>query len=254
MVDIHSVLIALASFLASAVEVVEAVTIVLAVGVTRGWRSTWIGVVGALLVLTVLVVVFGPALVIWVPRNVLLAVVGTLLLIFGLQWVRKAVMRYTGLQALHDEALIYQREVQALRAAGATAGTMDWTAFTVAFKGVLLEGLEVVFIVITFTASSGNPGLTVLGAAAAAVVVIAAALVLHQPLTRVPENTMKYGVGLVLISFGTFWSGEGLGVDWPGGDLMIVGLLIFYWATTWLMIQSLRRPAAVRAGMPEEQP
>jgi uncharacterized membrane protein len=242
--DLHQVLIFLASFAASAVEVVEAVTIVLAVGVTRGWRSTWIGVGAAALSLAVLVVVFGPALLTLVPHALLLVVIGTLLLIFGLQWVRKAVMRYTGLKALHDEALIYEREVDALRTGGAAVGAMDWTAFTVAFKGVFLEGLEVVFIVITFTATSGNFVLTTLGAAAAAIIVTVAAALLHRPLTRVPENTLKYGVGLMLVTFGTFWAGEGLGAEWPGGDWMILGLLLFYWVGTWAMITVLRRPVA----------
>lgn len=241
--DLHLILIFLASFAASAVEVVEAVTIVLAVGVTRGWRSTWIGVITAAVSLAVLVGVFGPTLLTVVSREALLVVVGTLLLIFGLQWVRKAIMRYTGLKALHDEALIYERETAALRAAGQGQGSMDWTAFTVAFKGVFLEGLEVVFIVITFTASSGQLAATVLGAVAAAVLVTLAAAVLHKPLTRVPENTLKYGVGLILITFGTFWAGEGIGVEWPGGDLMILLLLGFYWLTTWGLISYLRRPA-----------
>jgi uncharacterized membrane protein len=242
--DLHLALIFLASFAASAVEVVEAVTIVLAVGVTRGWRSTWIGVGAAAISLAVLVVAFGPTLLSLVSRELLLVIVGTLLLIFGLQWVRKAIMRYTGLKALHDEALIYEREVAGLRAAGQARQGMDWTAFTVAFKGVFLEGLEVVFIVITFTASSGQFVVTTLGAVAAAVLVTIVAALLHQPLTRVPENTLKYGVGLILITFGTFWAGEGLGVEWPGGDLMILGLLAFYWLTTWGLISFLRRPVA----------
>ncbi len=240
--DIHLILIFLASFAASAVEVVEAVTIVLAVGVTRGWRSTWIGVVAAALSLAVLVGAFGPTLLTVVSRELLLVIVGTLLLIFGLQWVRKAIMRYTGLKALHDEALIYEREKAALQAEGRVSGEMDWTAFTVAFKGVFLEGLEVVFIVITFTATSGQFVVTTLGAVAAAVVVVIAAAFLHKPLTQVPENTLKYGVGLILITFGTFWTGEGLGVEWPGGDVMILILLAFYGITTWGMISVLRRP------------
>jgi uncharacterized membrane protein len=243
--DLHLVLIFLASFVASAVEVVEAVTIVLAVGVTRGWRSTWIGVVAAALLLAVLVIAFGPTLLAVVSREVLLVIVGTLLLIFGLQWVRKAVMRYTGLKALHDEALIYEREKELLRAAGTARGDMDWTAFTVAFKGVFLEGLEVVFIVITFSATSGQFVVTTLGAAAAAVLVTIVAALLHQPLTRVPENTLKYGVGLILITFGTFWVGEGLGVEWPGGDVMILALLGFYWLTTWGLVSALRRRQAL---------
>jgi uncharacterized membrane protein len=236
----------LSSFLASAVEVVEAVTLVLAAGVTRGWRSTWIGVVCAALALTVLVVVFGPALEGLIPLDVLRIVIGTLLLIFGLQWLRKAIMRYTGLKELHDESRIYQREVAELQAApGAQAG-MDWTAFTVAFKGVLLEGLEVIFIVITFGLSAGDVTPPLLGAVAAAVVVVAVAAVIHQPLSRVPENTLKFVVGIMLSAFGTFWAGEGIGLEWPGADLAILGLLVFYALVAGLIILALRGQAPAR--------
>jgi len=235
-----------ACFLASAVEVVEAVTLVLAAGVTRGWRSTWIGVIAATITLAVLVVVFGPALMTYIPIDVLRVVVGTLLLIFGLQWLRKAIMRYTGMKALHDEDLIYQREVAELRGAPEVerAG-MDWTAFTVAFKGVLLEGLEVVFIVITFGLTSGNIAPALLGAVAAAVVVTLVAVVVRGPLSRVPENTLKYGVGLMLCAFGTFWAAEGLGLAWPGEDWAILGLLAFYLLASGALIMLFRpRPAA----------
>ena len=233
----------LSSFLASAVEVVEAVTLVLAAGVTRGWRSTWIGVVCAALALAVLVVVFGPALQGLIPIDVLRIVIGTLLLIFGLQWLRKAIMRYTGLKELHDEARIYQREVAELKATPEVGAGMDWTAFTVAFKGVLLEGLEVIFIVITFGLSAGDVMPPLLGAVAAAVVVVAVALAVHQPLSRVPENTLKFVVGIMLSSFGTFWAGEGIGLEWPGADLAILGLLAFYAVAAGLIILALRGQA-----------
>jgi uncharacterized membrane protein len=233
----------ISSFLASSVEVVEAVTIVLAAGITRGWRSTWIGVISAALLLGALVALVGPGLQADIPLPVLRVVIGTLLLIFGLQWLRKAIMRYTGLKALHDEAAIYEREVTELSAApkvDVQAG-MDWTAFTVSFKGVLLEGLEVVFIVITFALSARDLTPPLLGAVAAAVIVTAVALVVHKPLSRIPENTLKFVVGIMLTSFGTFWAGEGVGLNWPGEDLAILGLIVFYALTTLGLIALLRR-------------
>ncbi len=235
----------LSGFLASGVEVVEAVTIVLAVGVTRGWRSTWIGVGTAAVALAAIVAVLGPTLQ-YLPLDALRIVIGTLLLIFGLQWVRKAVMRYTGLKELHDEARIYQREVEQLSAEpqAVTAGGMDWTAFTVAFKGVLLEGLEVVFIIITFGISAGDIAPVLAGSVAAAVAVVAVALFIHQPLSRVPENTLKFIVGIMLTTFGTFWAGEGVGLSWPGEDLSILGLLVFYAITSGAIITLLRQRRA----------
>ncbi|HMA37569.1 MAG TPA: hypothetical protein VKY74_24155 [Chloroflexia bacterium] len=228
------------SFLASAVEVVEAVTLVLAAGVTRGWRSTWIGVLAATLTLVALVVVFGPGLQTLIPLDALRVVIGTLLLIFGLQWLRKAIMRYTGMKALHDETLIYQREVNELRTAPGTAGTMDWTAFTVAYKGVLLEGLEVIFIVITFGLTAGDMTPALLGAGAAAVLVTAIAFAVRGPMSRVPENTLKFVVGLMLTAFGTFWAGEGVGLNWPGADWAILALLAVYAVVGGLLIVLLR--------------
>ncbi len=238
------------AFLASGVEVVEAVTIVLAVGVTRGWRSAWIGVVSAAVVLAVLVALLGPALQYLIPLDALRIVVGTLLLIFGLQWLRKAIMRYTGLKELHDEERIYEREVTQLKSepvAQAGAQGIDWTAFTVSFKGVLLEGLEVIFIVLTFSLSAGDFTPAVLGAVAAAVVVIGLAAAVHAPLTRVPENTLKFVVGIMLCGFGTFWSGEGVGLQWPGEDLAILGLIAFYAVVGGIIIYLLRQRSA--AGM-----
>ncbi len=237
----------ISTFLASAVEVVEAVTLVLAAGVTRGWRSTWIGVVAAALVLAAMVAVLGPTLQTVIPLNALRIVIGTLLLIFGLQWLRKAIMRYTGMKELHDEAKIYQREVAQLSAtpeAGAGVGAtsaMDWTAFTVAFKGVLLEGLEGVFIVITFGLTAGDITPALLGSIAAAVIVVAVAVVIHEPLSRVPENTLKFVVGIMLTAFGTFWAGEGVGLVWPGADVAILGLLVFYALSAGAMIMLLRQ-------------
>lgn len=229
------------TFLASSVEVVEAVTIVLAAGVTRGWRSVWLGVTAAALCLAALVAALGPALQTLIPLDVLRIVIGTLLLIFGLQWLRKAIMRYTGMKAIHDETLIYQREIAYLSAEPeVSTAAMDWVGFTVAFKGVLLEGLEVVFIVITFALTAGDIAPALLGSIAAALLVIGIAAFVHQPLSRVPENTLKFVVGIMLTSFGTFWAGEGIGLSWPGEDLSILGLLVFYAVISLVVVGLLR--------------
>ena len=232
------------SFLASGVEVVEAATIVLAVGVTRGWRSTWLGVGAAALSLAAMVFVLGPALDRLIPLGALRVVIGTLLLIFGLQWLRKAMMRYMGLRERHDENAVYAREISTLRAGPAATPGMDWTAFTVAFKGVLLEGLEVVFIVLTFGLTAGDVTPALFGAIGAAIVVVAIAIVVRQPLSRVPENTLKFVVGLMLTAFGTFWAGEGVGLQWPGEDLAILGLMGFYTLVAGLVIMLVRDGSA----------
>jgi uncharacterized membrane protein len=223
----HGVLLVLATFLASGVEMVEALTIVLAVGVTRGWRSTLMGVAAATLSLAVIVALLGPALT-RIPIDALRLVVGTLLLLFGLQWLRKAILRASGYTPLHDEEEAFRRELTAARAAGTVirAG-LDWYAFTLSFKGVLLEGLEVAFIVVTFGSTQGSLHLAVYGAVAAVVLVGIAGVLLHRPLSAVPENALKFAVGLLLTSFGTFWGAEGAGVDWPGGDAAILALLAF---------------------------
>ena len=233
----------LAAFGASAVEMVEALTIVLAVAVTRGWRSAAWGVAAALSALTLIVLVFGPAIT-KLPIDALRVLVGTILLIFGLQWLRKAILRASGLKALHDEDAIFQAEVDDLRA---NAGH-DWYGFTVAFKGVFLEGLEVAFLVVTFGGTQHNVGLAALGAAAALVVVVVVGAVVHAPLSRVPENTLKFGVGIMLTTFGTFWSAEGAGVSWPGGESAILALLAFVALGSFALIAVTRR--RVRATTP----
>ncbi|HET9016095.1 MAG TPA: hypothetical protein VFN57_10895 [Thermomicrobiaceae bacterium] len=234
----------LASFLASTVEFVEATTIVLAVGVTRSWRSALIGVAAATVALAVVVAALGPALTL-IPIAALRLVIGTLLLIFGLQWLRKAILRSSGYKSLHDEDAIYQREVADARGAGTVVRAgMDWYAFTLSFKGVFLEGLEVAFIVLTFgsTMGSGARGieLAALGAAAALVLVAGVGAVVHAPLSRVPENTMKFAVGAMLTTFGTFWGAEGAGVHWPGSDLAILGILAFTLAVSFGLVAFLR--------------
>jgi uncharacterized membrane protein len=213
-------------FVACAVEAIEALTIVLAAGLTREWRSTFQGMTAALLVLAAIVAVLGPTITL-LPLTALRLVVGALLAIFGLQWLRKAILRATGHKSLHDEAGAYLREVTAARAAGSSSRgrVHDWYAFTLAFKGVLLEGLEVVFIVITFGANQGDVGAAVIGAAAAVVVVAVTGVLVRAPLAKVPENAMKFAVGIMLTSFGIFWGAEGAGVSWPGQDAALLVLV-----------------------------
>jgi Ca2+/H+ antiporter, TMEM165/GDT1 family len=237
-----------ATTLASGVEFVEALTIVLAMGTTRGWRSTWAGVGAALAALAVITVLAGYALQSWFPEALLQLVVGTLLLIFGLQWLRKAILRSAGLKALHDEDDAYRAEVDAARAAGDERRLgLDWFAFVVSFKGVFLEGLEIVFIVITFGLNADSIALAALGAAIGGAIVLAAGFALHRPLARVPENTIKFAVGLLLTTFGTFWAVEGLGwfapddasLGWPGGDLALPALLALWCTLAFLTVRLL---------------
>ncbi len=234
----------LVSFLASGVEAVEALTIVLAVGLTRGWRSTMAGVLAASIALAAVVAVLGPALTA-IPIDALRLVVGGLLLVFGLQWLRKAILRAGGYRPLHDEDAIYRREVEAARSASnLQRADLDWYAFTVAFKGVLLEGLEVAFIVITFGSNGGSVAYAAVGAIAALLLVVGVGLWARVPLARVPENTMKFSVGLMLVTYGSFWAAEGAGGDWPGGDVFLVALLVLYTVSAWLMVRALSARAA----------
>lgn len=211
-----------AAFLASLVEVVEAFTIVLAVGTVRGWRPALIGTGSALGVLAVLVLLLGSALT-QVPLQALQLVIGVLLMLFGLRWLRKAILRSAGFIALHDEDQAFAKETEALRGGG-TARHRDWMAGLTAFKAVMLEGIEVVFIVLAVGAGRGMLWPASLGALAACILVLALGLVLRKPLASVPENTLKFAVGVMISAFGIYWTGEGLGVDWPGADLAILGL------------------------------
>lgn len=212
-----------AAFLASLVECVEALTIVLAVGITRGWRASLLGAAASTIVLIILIAIFGPALG-RVPITTLQLIVGILLLLFGARWLRKAILRAAGVISIHDEAKIYEREKALMREAGAPRARFDTIAFVACFKAVALEGFEVTFTVLAIGAG-GSLLLASLGAALAALVVIALGLVLHRPLARVPENTLKFIVGLMLTAFGIFWVGEGSGHPWPGGDLALLGIL-----------------------------
>jgi Ca2+/H+ antiporter, TMEM165/GDT1 family len=240
-----------ATTLASGVEFVEALTIVLAMGTTRGWRSTWAGVGTALVALALITALAGYALQSWLPEALLQLAVGALLLIFGLQWLRKAILRAAGLKALHDEEDAFREEVEAARAAGEERRLgLDWFAFVVSFKGVFLEGLEIVFIVITFGLNANSIALATVGAAIGGVIVLAAGLALHKPLARVPENTIKFVVGLLLSTFGTFWAVEGLGwfgpddasLNWPGGDAALLVLLAAWCALAWATVRLLAPP------------
>ena len=228
-----------AAFLASSVEMVEALTIVLAVGLTRGWRSALIGVVAALFALAVVVAALGPALTL-IPIDALRLFVGGLLLIFGLQWLRKAILRASGYKALHDEDEIFRREAEEAEMALRSHGAFDPYSFTLAFKGVFLEGLEVAFIVVTFGSAQGNIPLAAVGAGAAFVLVAGVGAVVHAPLARVPENTLKFAVGVMLVTFGTFWGAEGAGVEWPGSDAAIIGVLVFVIALSLALVRMLQ--------------
>ncbi len=232
-------------FLASAVEMVEALTVVVAVGVTRGWRSALEGAVVALTTLAALVVAIGPALVHYVPLNGLRIAVGALLLVFGLQWLRKALLRASGLKDKHDEDAIFTEQVAELEASARPAKGRDSTAFAVAFKGVFLEGLEVVVIVLTLGAADHRLGLAAVGAGAAVVVVAGVGAVVSRHLAGVPENAMKMAVGIMLVSFGTFWAGEGVGVHWPGGEVALPVLVGVYAVVAWATVSVVGRGAGV---------
>ena len=241
-----SIFLVLATFLASSVEAVEALTIVLALGVTRGWPSVRLGILTAAAALAALVAILGPALRL-IPIDALRLVVGSFLLVFGLQWLRKAILRASGFKALHDEDRAYRQQVHEALAAGETPGAgVDWYSFVVSFKGVFLEGVEVVFIVLTFGGGHGHLPLAIGGAVAAVVLVSGAGFAAHHPLTHVPENLMKFAVGLMLTTFGIFWAGEGVGVEWPGSDAAILAILAFMTLFSTLQVRWLSRERAKR--------
>ncbi|WP_199257932.1 COG4280 domain-containing protein [Paracoccus binzhouensis] len=237
-----------AAFLASLVEVVEAFTIVLAVATLRGWRPAALGTAGALSVLGAIVLTLGPLLD-RVPLHLLQLVVGVLLLLFGIGWLRKAALRAAGVVPLHDEDAVFAAETAHLgEEARRRSTSLDWIAGITAFKAVLLEGLEVVFIVIAVGAGRGLLVPASLGALAACAFVLLVGAIVHRPLSRVPENTLKFGVGVMLSAFGVFWTGEGLGVEWPGHDLALFVFAILFLGTGLLAASIARRPfeAAVK--------
>ena len=239
-----------AVFLACAVEAVEAVTIVLAAGTARDWKSAGYGVGAGLLALAAITAVLGPA-VTAIPLDALRLIVGGLLLVFGLQWLRKAVLRASGHKDLHDEDAIFARELAAAKAAETHSrfSVPDWYSFTLSFKGVLLEGLEVVFIVLTFGANAHDVPLAALAAIIAVVLVVAGGLAIRAPLAKVPENTMKFVVGVMLTSFGVFWGAEGAGAHWPGDDaaLLLVVPAVALYALALVAVLRRGRPSRTEA-------
>jgi uncharacterized membrane protein len=240
------------AFLSSLVEAVEALTIVLAVGTVRGWRPAALGTLGGLVLLTAIVLGFGPLLD-RLPLPILQFAIGVLLLLFGMRWLRKAILRAAGVIPIHDEAVAYASETAELRRQQDSGKPrFDWFAAAASFKAVLLEGLEVVFIVIAIGAGHGLLLPAGIGAAAACLVVAAAGFVLHRPLTRVPENALKFGVGVMLSAFGIFWVGEGVGIPWPGADLSIVAFGALFVGVALVGVRLARGPRqqAAHAVMP----
>lgn len=231
---------AIPAFIASLVEFVEAYTIVLAIGVTRGWRAPLYGAAAALLTLGVLVLAFGVTLVNVIDEHAFQLLVGSLLLLFGLKWLRKAILRYAGIVPLHDEELIYQRQLAELRAQGREPDRFDWIGFIASYKAMLLEGLEVAFIVIALGAA-GTEALiaSTAGAVAAFVLVSVLGAVVRAPLSRVPENTLKFTVGAMLCTFGVYWAAEGFGVEWLGEALALPVIFAAFVVVSWLGVRLL---------------
>jgi len=240
----------LAAFLASSVEFVEALTVVLALGAIRGWRGALAGSAGGLSLLLLIVAAFGRSLA-GIPLGSVQLVVGALLLLFGLRWLRKSVLRMAGIIPLHDETALFAKETAALRDMKPGSGRFDHVAVVGAFQIVMLEGIEVVFIVVAIGA--GGPGLLLpaaLGALIALLVVVACGAVLHRPISALPENTLKFAVGAILSAFGTFWVGEGIGVEWPGGDLSLAGLIPAYLLVGLVCARSARHICDAAGGRP----
>ena len=244
MLSLHAGSAVIAAFLASLVEAVEALTIVLAVAIVRGLRPAILGALAGLLVLALIVVALGPLLD-RVPLYVLQIAIGVLLLLFGMRWLRKAILRAAGLIARHDETIAFASETEELREqARRHEQRLDWLAGVASFKAVLLEGLEVVFIVIALSAGRGVLLPVSAAALAACLVVAASGIIVHRPLTRVPENALKFAVGVMLSAFGLFWTGEGLGVDWPGADLAILAFIVLFLGAGLASVALLNRRAA----------
>jgi uncharacterized membrane protein len=232
------------AFVSSLVEAVEALTIVLAVASVRGWRPAGIGAVAGLALLAVIVLALGPLLG-RIPLHQLQLVIGVLLLLFGMRWLRKAILRAAGAIPLHDEAMAFEAGTEELRdQARLHEARLDWLAGLVSFKAVVLEGLEVVFIVIAVGTGRGLVGAASLGALAACLVVVAVGFFIRRPLARVPENTLKFAVGVMLSAFGIFWTGEGLGVPWPGKDLAILAIAALFLMVALAAVALTRRARA----------
>lgn len=232
-----------AAFLGTLVEAIEAVTIVLAIATVRGWRSAGIGALAGLVVLALLVLMLGPLLE-RVPLQPLQLIIGVLLLLFGMRWLHKAVLRAVGVIPLHDEQIIFERESALLGNPAHRPARLDRLAAAASFKAVLVEGLEVVFIVLAVGAGHGLLEAATLGALAACLLIIAIGWAVRRPLARLPENTLKFAVGILLSAFGVFWTGEGLGVPWPGADLAILGIAVLFLLVALATIEFVRRPGA----------
>jgi Ca2+/H+ antiporter, TMEM165/GDT1 family len=237
------VLIAVGAALSCGLEMVEALAIVLAVGVTRGWRDALLGAVGAVVALAAVAGLVGPVLLAALPLSLLRAVVGVALLLFGLEWLRKGVLRLAGRRSPSNSLREYLEEREAMEALPpAAAGRPDWPARVVAFKGVLLEGLEVVLIVAALSGGAQGAAPALVGAAVAVLFVLAIGLVVHRPLARLPESHLKYGVGVMLTTFGVFFLAEGLGVHWPGGDAALLYVAAALLAVSQLQVARVAAP------------
>jgi uncharacterized membrane protein len=242
-VIVHALLAAIPAFLASLVECVEALTIVLAVGAASGWRAALLGAGAGVLALVILVGLFGPSLA-SVPERTVEIVVGTLLLLFGLRWLRKACLRAAGVIALHDEASAYAR-ARATLSHEAGAASLDWSAVTTSFNAVMLEGVEVIFIVLALGTAGGALASAAAGATAAFLLIVALGIAVHRPLERVPENALKLLVGVMLCAFGTLWVGEAIGIEWPGGDVALLALVAGYAAAASVAVIAIRPRARI---------
>lgn len=234
-----------ASFLGTGVEFVEALTIVMAVGAIRGWKHALLGAFGAVVVLAVLVAIIGAPLTHVVQLMWVQLLVGLFMLLFGIRWLRKSILRFAGLKSLHNEQESYEEELERAKRAGEVSGGFDRFAFVTTFSGTFLEGMEAIFIVITFGLSAKAMPSAVVGGALATVVVVGAGLLLRRPLAKVPENAMKFIVGVMLTSFGAFWFGESIGVNWPQGDLSIVYLIATLLVLAWILVTRCRRALSV---------
>lgn len=244
----------LSVFIAATVEMIEALTIILALGITRGWRSALLATVAALVTLAIVVVIFSEILSKItdesnIPIGPLWAVVGGLLLIFGLQWMKKALLRIGGILPSRDEEKIYKKLVAGAKKSKKSKTAIDWYSFVMVFKGVLLEGFEVIFIVIIFGGARGEFGIGITASLVALVFVGLLGLFIHKPLSRVPENWMKLTVGLLLVTFGTYFSSEGVGIVWPLGEWALLYLLVLYSALSWFIIQMIRGSRTVLEGV-----
>lgn len=230
-----------ASLLGTTVEFIEALTIILAVGMTKGWKSALLGMTGAVVVLAALVAIFGSSLVQLVNLSIFQLIIGILMLLFGIRWFRKAILRYSGLKALHFEDQAYEKEVKKQKESGTKKEGIDWFGFSTAFNGVFLEGLESIFIVLTFGLAAHSLSMAIYGSLVGLVIVVLLGISLRKPMTLIPENTIKFIVGLMLSSFGIFWVGEGIGVQWWYADTSILIITAIFLVVAFISVQLLSK-------------